>query len=233
MSADDERYEPQPDVRQPQSAVFLRPIGSSIPLGFLGLAVATLSLAGVELGWVRTAESHQVGWILIAFAFPVQFVAAVLAFLARDPVVGAGLGVQSGVWVTIGVLTVQSPSGSRSDALSLFLLVAAAALIPSIISASLSKGVVGLVLGLTAARWVITGVFERVGGAPWKVAAGWLGLALCVTALYAAAALELEDQRGHTVLPTLRHGAGRRALADGLRAADNRLDREAGVRNQL
>lgn len=233
MSTRSEGRQPQADGGQPRPAVFLRPIGSSMPLGLLGLAVASLTLAGVELGWIPAAESRQAGWILIAFAFPMQFVATVLAFLARDAVVGASFGVQAGGWLTIGVITVQSQPGARSLALSLFLFVAAAALVPSMFSASLSKGVVGLVLLLTVARWVITGVFERVGGKPWQSAAGWMGLALCVIALYAAAALEVEDQRGRTVLPTLRHGAGQRALADGSRAGDHRLDREAGVRNQL
>lgn len=214
-------------------AVFLRPIASSMPLGLLGLAVATMTLAGLEVGWVPTAASHDVAWILITFAAPVQFLASILGFLARDTVVGAGFGVQAAAWLTIGVIVGHSPPGSRSLALSLFLFVAAAALIPSIAVASVSKGIVGMVLALTAARWAITGVFERVGTAPWKAAAGWEGLALCVVALYAAAALEVEDQRGRTVLPTLRRGAGRRALADGLAASSDRLDRESGVRNQL
>jgi hypothetical protein len=45
------------------------------------------------LGWIPTAEQHQVAVVLIAFAFPTQAVATVFCFLARDAPAGAALGV--------------------------------------------------------------------------------------------------------------------------------------------
>ncbi|MEU7876727.1 hypothetical protein [Microbispora bryophytorum] len=38
----------------------LRPMGSPLPLGFLGLALATTAFAAVELGWVPGAQARVV-----------------------------------------------------------------------------------------------------------------------------------------------------------------------------
>lgn len=37
--------------------VFLRPLATPLPLGFLGLFFATMLMAGLELGWVPVADS--------------------------------------------------------------------------------------------------------------------------------------------------------------------------------
>jgi hypothetical protein len=51
--------------------------------------------------------------------------------------------------------------------------------------------------------------------------------------LFAALAFELEAVRHAPVLPTMRHGAGRRALSGAGLAAVGPAEREAGVRQQL
>ena len=47
--------------------VTLRPIASPAALGFIGLAGATATLAGLQLGWVEKAEGQNVALILLAF----------------------------------------------------------------------------------------------------------------------------------------------------------------------
>lgn len=39
--------------------VFLRPIGNPLPLGFVGLAVATAVLSSFNLGWIPSSQQHQ------------------------------------------------------------------------------------------------------------------------------------------------------------------------------
>lgn len=213
--------------------VVLRPIGNPLPLGFLGLSVATLVLAGLNLGFLPSSEQHQVALILLVFAFPLQAVATVFGFLARDAVVASGIGVQAGSWATIGILLLTSPPGRRSDTLGLFLIVAATALLSAVAVAAHSKLVPALVMAGTSVRFALTGVFEWSGQAVWKHASGWEGLALAGLALYAAVALDLESVRHRTVLPLLRHGAGRAAI-DGPPAAQVAgVEHEAGVREQL
>jgi succinate-acetate transporter protein len=213
--------------------VFLRPLASPVALGFGGLAVATLMLSAYQLGWVPPSEVHQVGWMLVLFAAPVQFIASVLGFLDRDTVVGTGMGLQGAAWLLVGAVMLHSAPGQRSAALGIFFFVAAAVLAPSVLSASMSKGVVAAVMATTSLRWVLTGVFERLGSHPWKWVAGWTGVALCVIAVYGAVAMELEDQRRKTVLPTLRWGKGREAITGDFAAQVARVRQEAGVREQL
>jgi hypothetical protein len=60
-----------------------------------------------------------------------------------------------------------------------------------------------------------------------------IGLVLCVLAVYAALAMALEDAAGETRLPVLRRGSGRASLQGGLDDQPDRIEREAGVRQQL
>lgn len=59
------------------------------------------------------------------------------------------------------------------------------------------------------------------------------GLLLAVLALYAGLAFELEDSRLRTVLPTLRRGTGRTAIAGSVDDELADLHKEAGGRKQL
>ncbi len=217
----------------PNVSVFLRPLASPVALGFGGLAVATMLLAALQLGWVPASEAHQVAWALVVFAFPVQLLASVFGFLDRDTVMGTGIGTQAAGWLTIGVLTLTGVPGRRDMVLGLFLFVAAAVLLPSVLTAGMSKGIAAAVMALTSVRWVLTGVYEQLGTHVWKEVAGWTGVVLCAVALYAAVALEVEDQRRRTVLPTLRRGRAREAMAGDFSAQIRRVRQEAGVREQL
>lgn len=220
------------DPRQ-QVRVFLRPLGNPLPLGLVGLAGGTIALSGLQLGWVPTTQAHQVGLAVLLVAVPLQLISSVLGFLSRDSVAGTGMGTVTAAWLVIGLITFLRPPGSRSAVLGLVLLYLAVAVLISAVVAAGGKVLAALVLVVTAARLAATGVYEYVGGPAWMHAAGWLGLALCVLALYAALAFELEDMRAKTILPTLRHGPGRRAMSTGGRAQVGPVAHEAGVRRQL
>jgi succinate-acetate transporter protein len=213
--------------------IFLRPLGNPLPLGFIGLAGATIALAGLQLHWVPTAQSHQVGLVCILFAVPTQLIASVLAFLARDAPAAAAMGIQAVTWLTTGAIEFTAPPGSHSQALGLLLFLAAAGVLLSAFTASLGKLVAGLVLAVTALRFATSGVLEYTGSAVWSAVTGWIGVALCVLALYAALAVDLEDLRHHPVLPMLRSGRGRKSVSDGLIGTDGDVKREPGVRERL
>jgi succinate-acetate transporter protein len=213
--------------------IFLRPLGNPLPLGFLGLAGATITLAGLQLHWVPAAQSHQVGLILILYPVPAQLIASVLAFLARDAPTGAAMGVLAATWLTIGTIEFTGPPGSHSQALGLLLFLAAAGMLVSALSVSLGKLAAGLVLATTALRFATSGVSEYTRDPVWSTVTGWVGVALCVLALYAALAIDLEDLRHHAVLPMLRSGRGRKSVSEGLIGAGGDLEREPGVREQL
>ena len=81
----------------------------------------------------------------------------------------------------------------------------------------LAKLVPAAVMGLAGVRFVVTGIYELQASPTWKSAAGWVGLALAVLALYAALALELEASHGRTILPLGRRGPVDVAVEPGVR----------------
>lgn len=201
--------------------VFLRPIGNPLPLGFLALAAATLLVSGLQLGWLARSEGKDVALILLAFVFPLQLLTSVLGYLARDVVAGTGMGVLAGTWLSVGLVKLTSAPGATSDTLGLFLLLAAAAMLIPATASVAGKLVPAAVLGTTALRFAATGVYELTASTGWKDLAGLIGVVLCALALYAAAAMALEDASRRTILPL-----GRRGRAVG-------VEQEAGVREQL
>ncbi len=208
--------------------VVLRPIANPLPLGFLALAAGTLLVSGLQLGWLAPTQGEDVALILLAFVFPLQLVACVFGYLGRDVVAGTGMGLLAGTWLSIGLVTLTAPKpGATSDALGLFLLLAGTAMLIPFAAACLGKLVAAAVLGTTALRFALTGLYQLTADSGLEQAAGIVGLLLLAIALYAALALTLEDARGEAALPVGRRGDG--TLDDGLA----KVEREAGVRRQL
>lgn len=201
--------------------IFLRPIGNPLPLGFLALACGSLVVTGLQLGWLTETEGHNVALILLAFVFPLQLVTSVFGYLARDVVAGTGMGLLAGIWLSIALVMLGAAPGATSDALGLFLLIAAVAMMVPAAAASTGKLVPAAVLTGAALRFATTGIYELTASASWQDVAGVVGLVPCALGLYAALALTLEDALSETVLPL-----GRRTPAQGPM-------REAGVREQL
>lgn len=221
-----------PTVAQ-ATRIFLRPIANPLALGFLGLAGATLVLSGLELGWIPPSASVQVAVIVLVSAPALQLIACVFGFLARDAVAATGMGVLAASWAIIGADHLLTGPGAHSPALGTFLFLAAAAIALSALTASETKVLPALVMGITALRFAVTGAFEMSGDHGVKLASGVIGCALALVATYGAFALELEGLEHRTVLPTFRRGRGRQALQPDLAPQVRKVAAEPGVRNQL
>lgn len=87
-----------------------------------------LLLSTLQLGWLEPADGRDVALILLAFVAPLQLLAATFGFLGRDVVAATAMGVLSGTWLSIGLVTLDAAPGSTSRALGLLLLLAGAAL---------------------------------------------------------------------------------------------------------
>jgi succinate-acetate transporter protein len=211
----------------------LRPIANPLPLGFIALAAATVSVSALQLGWFDPDEGDNVALILIAFVFPLQLVSSIFGYLGRDVIAGTGMGILAGTWLTVGLVMAVNPAGSTSDALGLFLLLAGAAMLIPASAAAGGKVVPAAVLFTTAARFAASGLFQLSASGTWEDIAGVIGLLLCALALYAALALALEDSRRQTLLPLLRRRGGREAFAQDFERQLAELEYEAGVRKQL
>jgi uncharacterized protein len=213
--------------------VVLRPIGNPLPLGFLALAAATLLVAALQLEWIPAGESTNVGLVLVGFVFPLQLLASIFGFLGRDVVAGTGMGLLAGAWLVVGLVMLTGAPGSTSDALGLFLLIAAVAMLVPAAAASSGKLVATAVLTTTALRFLTTGIYQLTVSGVWKDVSAVIGLALLALALYAALAMALEDAARRTRLPLGRRGAGRDSLQGNFEDQLRRIEREAGVREQL
>lgn len=210
--------------------VFLRPIGSPLPLGMSGLGIASLVQSGFDLHWIAKTQSVKVGLILLAVPFVLQLIASVLSYLARDGATGAALGTLATSWLAIGLVHMASPSGHRSGALGLMLLASAGMLIASALAVGIVKPLPGTVFAITAIRFALAGIYQLGAASAWGNAAGIAGLVVIAGAAYCVFAFELEGQRRRPVLPTLRRGRARAALLGASDAAIDDVVHDPGVR---
>ncbi len=217
----------------PRTIVSLRPLGSPMPLGLAGLAVATFLYAGFQLGWVAQSERAVVGALLIAFPVPLQLTASVLIFRARDGAAASAMGILAASWLSIGVGLILSAPASVTGALGLVLLAAGTALVLTALSTGLTKLVPAAVIVLAGVRFMLGGVYELGAGEGWQDASAGTGLALAGLAFYTAFAMQLEDACGKTVAPLGRRGAGERAMTGSLDDQASGVEHEAGVRERL
>jgi uncharacterized protein len=159
-----------------------------------------------------TSEGDKVALVIVSFTVPLQFVASLFGFLARDPAAATGMGLLSGIWLALSLVTLSSDPGSTSDALGLFLLIAAIAMLAPALAAATGKWVPAAVLATASLRFFLGGMHQLTGDEVWENTAGLVGLVLAALAAYAAYAAELEDALGRPVLPLGRHDEGRDAV---------------------
>lgn len=212
--------------------IFLRPLGSPIPFAFIGLFVATTMVAAEELGWFEPEESLTVALALLAFAAPLQFTAALYAFFARDSAAAASVGVIGVSWLVVGLQTLIEPAAT-SDSLGVFLVTVSIALLATAFAVAETKALAAIVVGATAVRFLVTGIFQLTAAGGVQDAAGVFGLALGGLALYAALAFELEDTKHAAKLPVLRPAGAREVIEGRLRDQVEQVENEAGVRAKL
>jgi succinate-acetate transporter protein len=207
-------------------------VATPLPLGFLALFSATTSLAVVQLHWVPDTAGRPVALAALALTVPLQLVAAVTGFLARDPVASTGMGVLAGTWAAVGLATLTSAPGSTSPGLGTVLVMSGLAmLVPAV--AGRHKVVASAVMGLSALRFLVTGAAHLGGSDAVMTAAGWVGLLLGAVSLYAAAAFELEGVGGRVVLPLARRGDAAEAVTPGTAPLRGDREPEPGIRPQL
>jgi len=215
------------------SRIVLRPIGSPLPLGVLALVPAGVVMGVMQLGGIPVSETRTVAFLLLGFVVPLQLVASVLSFLARDTIAGTGLGLFGGTWLATALALMAGPPGARSHALGVFLLCVGASMVVLVAGASFGKLGPALVMVFGAARFVISGLYELLGGTGLEHAGAIVGLGLAAVALYSALATEIEDVQGETKLPLGRRAMAAEALTGPFERQLERIEHEAGVRQQL
>lgn len=213
--------------------VVLRPVGTPLPLGMLGLFSASLLLSARQLAWVPSSQQHLILLAVLVFSAPLQAVSCVFGFLGRDLVAATGMGVVCVTWAATAAVGLNTAPGATAATLGVLLLVAAGALLVPTLAAATSKGLAAIVLGAAALRFAASGAYQLTASSAWQHVTGIAGIVVAGLAGYAALAFELESGYGHTILPTLRRKAASRALSGSLADQVAGLQREAGVREEL
>jgi uncharacterized protein len=212
--------------------IMLRPIGSGLPLGFFAFAIGMLLLGCSAIGWIPVSEQKDVGMLLIAFVFPLELIATIVAFLARDTLGATTLGLFATSWLALGWADRSSPPGSTSITLGIYLFGFATAAFLLALLSTRGKPFFSALLTVAVARMVLAGVYEIGGSQEWLHIAGGLALALAALAMYGGTALGLEDTLQRELLPLFRRGGAQEAFQR-YDAQLERLEAEPGVRQQL
>lgn len=212
--------------------IVLRPIASPVPLGMLALAMGSVLLTALQLQWIAPAYGGQVATVVLAFVVPLEAVAAVFGFLARDVVMATGFGLLTGSWAAVGVLLRTIPPGGTSTVLGILAIAAASALLVPAITAGPAKPVATVVMAVAALRFAATGVYELGGTPGWRTGAGIVGIVLLGTSLYGSLALALEDARHRTILPVQRLTTSAEAMSGRYAEQLHGLATETGVRQE-
>ncbi|MDE3025471.1 MAG: GPR1/FUN34/YaaH family transporter, partial [Acidobacteriota bacterium] len=101
--------------------IVLRPLGSALPLGFFSFGIGMLLLGTQAIGWIPVHEQKDVGTIVVAFVFPLELLATIVAFLARDTLGATTLGLFTTSWLALGWGEIAQTPGQRSVATGIYL----------------------------------------------------------------------------------------------------------------
>ncbi|MFE6774523.1 acetate uptake transporter family protein [Streptomyces sp. NPDC057702] len=219
----------EPSLR-PMTRINLHPIASPMPVGFFAVAIASVIVACLQLGFLGD-EAHRAVALTIFPAFILQLIVSILAFGARDVLAATLMACFSGTWLASSlVLAVDPPSGSEVLGV-LNLVFAVFALMMATVATR--KRVMWVVLCVAVPRFAVASLSNLTGATWLGYTSGAFGLLLAGVAMYAAFALLLEDMRGEEVLPLGRRGPAHDAVVGDLSVQLNNLERQAGVRRTL
>lgn len=213
--------------------IVLRPMASPLPLALFAFGVGSVLQSAYQLGIVPDGETQVFALLLGLFVFPLQALAAVLSFAARDTLGATALGIISGSWLAVSVVTYTSPPGATTISFGIFLLALSFILLQLGAIGLQGKPVISGLLLFAAVRYATNGLYELTA-APWtQTASGVVGCLIFLVALYAGLALGLEDVKHHPILPFGRRGEALRAMKGDLGEQVGPIEHEAGVRKQL
>lgn len=216
-----------------QVRIMLRPVASPLPLAFAAFGVGSLVFALQQLDVIKVQDAPSVELLLTVFLAPLQLIAAVYAFWTRETLAATGLSMLAATWPATLLVSKGLPVGGTSPVLAAFYLGLGGFLLVLAAPGLVGKPLIGSLIIVAAARFVVSGLYEATGTLGLERASGVLGLLITAIGAYGALALGLEDVKHHTVVPVGRRGEARTALEGDLSTQVEPLEHEAGVRRQL
>lgn len=213
--------------------IVVRPVGSSLPVGFFAFGTGTVLLAAVELKWIGPPEKMALISVVLAFVAPLELLAAVFAFFSRDTGAATAMAIFGSGWIALSLYFLNAGMQAKTTTFGIFLIMDSLAILALGIASYAGKPLLSLILLIAAARFLLVACVQFGAGASVALASGAVGLLTGVFAVYGGLALLLEDVKQKTVLPMFRRRSAKAALEGGLEDQLDRIAREAGVRQQL
>lgn len=213
--------------------IVLRPVASSAPLAFYAFGAGTILYSALQLQWMSVQQTKPLALILLAFVGPLEIVAGLVAYAARDAGVATTMMIFGALWIAVGLELYTSPPGSRSTAVGMFMLTIAAAVLMISTGAIVARPLLAALALLATARFTLSGVYELYGGVNVEHASGWLGMPIIAISLYGGTAFLLEETMRKQILPIGRRRAAAAAVGGNLREQIEPVAQEAGVRHLL
>ena len=213
--------------------VVLRPLASPLPLGFFAFGMGSILLSALQFRLIPQADVQNLALLFGVFVFPLEILAALLAYFARESVGATILSIIAFSWLSTAVVTFTSASDVNSPTIGFLYLSIALILMLLGMVGVLGKPLLATVMFLAFFRYGLNGIYELTSSAGLQTASGIIGCLIFAISLYGGLALALEDVQHRTVLPFGRRGEARDAIEGDLSNQVGPLGKEAGVRKQL
>ena len=213
--------------------IVLRPLASPLPLGFFAFGIGSILLSALQFGLIPQADVQNLALLFGVFVFPLEILAALLAYFARESVGATILSIIAFSWLGTAVVTFTSASDVNSPTIGVLYLSIALILILLGMVGVFGKPLLATVMFLAFFRYGLNGIYELTSSAGLQTASGIIGCLIFALSLYGGLALALEDVQHRTVLPFGRRGEARDAIEGDLGNQVGPVGKEAGVRKQL
>lgn len=227
------------DEKDPQhqiedaTRIVLRPLASPLPLGFFAFGLGSVLQSALQFGLIPQVDMQNLALLFGTFVFPLELLAAILAFPSRETVGATVLSIIAFSWLGTAVVAYASAPDPTSPTLGVLYLAIALILILLGSIGVLGKPLLATVMFLAFFRYGLNGVYELAGIAWVQSVSGVLGCAIFLLSLYGGFALVFEDVQHQTVIPFGRRGEAQSAMEGDLSEQVGPVEKEAGVRKQL
>jgi hypothetical protein len=186
-----------------------------------------------QFGLIPQSEVQNLALLFGVFVFPLELLAALLAYPSRETVGATILSIIAFSWLGSAVVMYTIAPDTTSPSLGVLYLAISLILLLLGVVGALGKPLLASVMFLAFFRYGLNGLYELLALNWTQTASGVIGCAIFAVSLYGGLALSLEDVQHRTVLPFGRRGEARQAFEGDLSEQVGSIEREAGVRKQL
>ncbi len=211
----------------------MKPLASPLPLKFVAFGLRSVLQSVLQFGLILQSEVQNLALIFGAFVFPLELLAALLAYPSRETVSATILSIIAFSWLGTAVLTYTIAPDATSPSLGILYLSISLILLLLEAVGALGKPLLASVMFLAFFCYDLNGLYELLTLGWTQTTSGVIGCAIFAVSLYGGLALSIEDVQHRTVLPFGRRGEAWQAFEGDLSEQVGSIGKEAGVHKQL